>query len=86
MFHLHFALAPFVDWAAKVAAWLEEFVMRFARRRLVHCADNELEVVPAAVARENYVVADLQLQAIHREYHTVVVCHRIVEPLIPVRL
>ena len=86
MFHLHFALAPFADWAAKVAAWLEEFVMRFARRCLAHCADNELEVVPAAVARENYVVADLQLQAIHREYRTVVERHRIVEPLIPVRL
>ena len=86
MFRLHFALAPFVDWVATVAAWLEEFVMRFARRCLVHCADNELEVVPAAVAPVNYGEADLQLQAIHLGYRRVVVRHRIVELLIPVRL
>ena len=86
MFHLHFALAPFVDWVATVAAWLEEFVVRFARRCLVHCADNELEVVPAAVAPVNYGEEGLQLQAIHLGYRRVVVRHRIVELLIPVRL
>ena len=59
--------------AATIAAWLEEFVMRLAHRFLVHCADNELEVVPAAVALENYVEADLQLQAIHLGYRRVVV-------------
>ena len=86
MFHLHFVLAPFVGSAATIAAWLEEFVMRLAHRFLVHCADNELEVVPAAVALENYVEADLQLQAIHLGYRRVVVRHRIVEPLSPVSL
>lgn len=83
MFHLHFALAPFVDSAA---TWPEEFVMRFAHRCLVHCVDNELEVLPAAVAQENYVEADLQLQAIHLGCRMVAVHHRIVEPLSPVRL